>query len=88
MAQLGLAAPNFRNSGSQVSIAAPAIAPLREPMPPNTTYATTRIELFRMKFSGVNDWIWLAKKTPATPDVEAPMANAASLTFVVLTPLA
>ena len=62
-----------------MSTAAPAIAPGSEPMPPNTTYATTRIELFRMKLSGLKYPIWLAKNTPARPEVDAPMAKAMQL---------
>ena len=44
--------------------------------------------MFSTKLSGVNEPTWLAKNTPAKPDVEAPMANASSLTLVVLIPVA
>ncbi len=41
-----------------------------------------------MKLSGVKNPTSLAKNTPARPEVDAPMANASSLTRVVLTPVA
>ena len=39
-----------------------------------------------MKSFGTRLWTWLAKKTPANPDVEAPMAKAMTLYFRALMP--
>ena len=39
-----------------------------------------------MKSLGTRLWTWLAKKTPAKPAVEAPMAKAMTLYFKVLMP--
>ena len=73
--------------GSQVSTAAPARAPWIEPMPPNTTYATMRIDLLQRE-ARVEVADLGGEEEPADPDVEAPIAKASSLAFIVFTPLA
>ena len=57
-------------------------APAIEPMPPKMTKTRMRIEVCTMK----SLWIWLAKNTPANPDVEAPMAKAMTLYLRALMP--
>ena len=60
--------------------------PSCEPRPPSTTMARMIADSMKVKLSGEMKPCRVAKKAPAKPPNMAPVANAVSLTLVVLMP--
>jgi hypothetical protein len=67
---------------------APTATPQMLPMPPSTTIASTVNETSNRKRFGLTSVSLEAEKTPASPAVDAPMANASNFVVTVLTPFA
>src|SRR5947208_12586 len=74
-------------SGTTTMTAAPTIDPQTLPIPPSTTIERMKIEINRVKSSGLTKLTRLALTTPATPAVDAPMAKAHSFILTVGTPM-
>src|SRR5664280_397112 len=77
---------NVRYWRIQFKSAAPTRTPPIEPIPPKMTSTRTVIETCRAKSEGKSDPSFAEERTPATPEVEAPIAKAMTLYFKLLIP--
>src|ERR1019366_9996243 len=66
--------------------AAPTKTPEIDAIPPKMTRTSTVIETWRAKSEGKSEPSLADDRTPATPDVDAPMAKAMTLYFSPLIP--
>src|ERR1039458_7191497 len=65
---------------------APNSTPVIDPIPPNITSTTTKIETCKAKSDGKIEPSFADESTPATPEVLAPIAKAMTLYFRLLIP--
>src|ERR1019366_8993205 len=77
---------NNKNCKSQPTTAEPIKTPVMEPIPPKITSTSTVIDTWSAKFEGNRIPCFTDDSTPATPEVDAPMAKAITLYFRPLIP--